>query len=122
MDQRIEKLQVWGCDVQSVMRRLFNDEEFFLECLNDVVDDPNFPGLMDALQKQDLPTAFDCAHALKGLLSNVGLTPMYNKAVEIVEPLRVGNSEHVLENTKELLEMKVKVAQIISEKQFLAGR
>ena len=40
------------------------------------------------LKKKDLDAAFDAAHALKGVLGNLSLTPLYEKASKITELLR----------------------------------
>lgn len=113
MDRRIELLREWGCDIEGTMERMLDDKEFYLECLAAIPVDENFPRLTEALRKHDLATAFDCAHTLKGVLSNLGLTPMYNKTVEIVEPLRAGKQEGVLEKNEELLSMKDYVSEIL---------
>lgn len=93
MDRKIEELREWGCDIDNTMERMLFDKEFYLECLTDIPNDPNFSRLSNALVKQDVTAAFDGAHTLKGVFINLGLTPMYNKVVEIVEPLRAGKTE-----------------------------
>ena len=39
-------------------------------------------------QLDELKTAFEAAHSLKGFLGNLGLTPLYEAAVELTELLR----------------------------------
>ena len=47
-----------------------------------------FDKLKNALETGDLENAFLAAHALKGVLGNLSLTPLYTKVVEITELLR----------------------------------
>lgn len=114
MDKRIVALSDWGCDVKSAMRRMLNDEEFYIDCLNDIPADKNFALLLNALKCHNVSEAFGYAHTLKGALINLGLTPMYNKTVEIVEPLRIGNDSGMIEKAEELINMKIYLEKILN--------
>jgi len=103
MDAKIEKLRDWGCNVNDAMERMLDDEEFYIECLETVAEDENYALLKKALDSHDASRAFDCAHTLKGVLANVGLTPMYDKIVEIVEPLRRKSDEDLSGKYAELM-------------------
>lgn len=102
MDRRIQELIAWGCDVPSALERMLDDEDFLLDCLNAVLDDPSFDALDAAVAGGDAKAAFTCAHTLKGVLGNVGLTPMYDTVCRLVEPLRAGSCAG-LENDLTLL-------------------
>ncbi|MDD3194048.1 MAG: Hpt domain-containing protein [Oscillospiraceae bacterium] len=115
MDARIEKLHDWGCDTNAAMDRMLGDEDFYLECLCSIPADKNFELLTAALERQDVQTAFECAHTLKGVLANLGLTPMYQKTIEIVEPLRAGDSRALLGKAAALTEMKNHLAEILQK-------
>ena len=114
MDQRIEALREWGCAIDSAMERMLDDEVFYLECLAEIPGDSNFERLTEALRARDAATAFDCAHTLKGVLINLGLTPMYQKAVELVEPLRAGKTDGLVAKNEELLAMRDRLARILA--------
>jgi HPt (histidine-containing phosphotransfer) domain-containing protein len=47
--------------------------------------------------------AFDSAHELKGVLANMGLTPLWEDACALVEPLRVGKLTNTDANYAKLL-------------------
>ncbi|MDO5572931.1 MAG: Hpt domain-containing protein [bacterium] len=113
MEKKIEKLHNMGCDTTEALKRMADDEEFYMECLQEVLDHPGFDGLNKALKEKDVEAAFDYAHALKGLLGNVGLTPMYQLAAEIVEPLRAGSCDHLTKKFKALLEMRKQYQKIL---------
>lgn len=99
----IDALVKKGCHVREELSRFLNDENFYVTCLKMVPDDPSFEELGTALKAQDLKAAFEKAHALKGLLGNMALTPMYEIACAIVEPLRIGKTDQVQENYEKLL-------------------
>ncbi|MFA6947924.1 MAG: Hpt domain-containing protein [Eubacteriales bacterium] len=102
MSKIIDALLSWGCDIDGAMERFMDDEELYLSCLSIVCDDDAFAELESALRAHDIPAAFDAAHTLKGVLGNMGLTPMYDAVVEIVEPLRAGNDDGCLERCRKL--------------------
>ncbi|MDD2956334.1 MAG: Hpt domain-containing protein [Oscillospiraceae bacterium] len=117
MKETIEKLRDWGCDTVGAVERMADDEEFYIECLQEVAQDPCFAQLRQTLQDGDVQGAFDAAHTLKGVLANVGLTPMYDKIVEIVEPLRAGRTDKDMPGKlAELERMKLRLADILSGK------
>ena len=109
----IEELKQWGCDTAGAMERMVDDEEFYRECLTDVVEDPCFESLGRALEARDVPAAFDAAHTLKGVLANLGLTQMYDATVRIVEPLRAGDDQGLMPAYEELLRQRERLREIV---------
>ena len=89
-DTLLQKLINWGCDIEGVMDRFLGEKELYRSCLETVVNDASFEELKNALEEQNVKTGFEAAHTLKGVLANMGLTPMYEVTVKIVEPLRAG--------------------------------
>lgn len=110
----LEELKNWGCDVEGALERFVGDAELYKTCLHTVLDDKAFVGLGEALDAQEVKEAFDYAHTLKGVLANMGLTPMYDITVQLVEPLRIGDSNNLRPIYEELLEAKDKLAQILA--------
>ena len=86
----LEELRERGCDVEGALARFLNKEDFYAKCYKKFLDDPAFAALDEALKAKDAETAFRQAHTLKGLMANMGLTPLYDIVVQIVEPLRGG--------------------------------
>ncbi|MBQ0167736.1 MAG: Hpt domain-containing protein [Treponema sp.] len=91
MNKLCTALKNWGCDVEGAMVRCLNDEDFYCKLVKTVMKDPSFENLGRTLEEGNVNQSFDIAHSLKGSLSNVGLTPLYDLIVQIVEPLRGGN-------------------------------
>lgn len=109
----LEQLKNWGCDVDGALERFVGDEELYQACLHTVLTDPAFEGLGEALRGQRGKEAFDFAHSLKGVLGNMGLTPMYAIIVRLVEPLRAGSLENLLPVYEELLQAKEVLAAMV---------
>lgn len=113
MSALLDELKSWGCDVDGAMERFIDDEELYCMCLGSVMEDENFGGLRTALLQHDVKNAFEHAHTLKGVLANMGLTPMYDIIVQIVEPLRAGSDENLLPILDELMQAKEKLGRLL---------
>ncbi|MDD3252438.1 MAG: Hpt domain-containing protein [Lachnospiraceae bacterium] len=113
MRTELEQLKQAGCDIDGALERFLQDEEFYLECYEQVMADENFEGLGDALKAHNVEQAFDCAHALKGVIANMGLTPVFNQLAKIVEPLRAGKDEGLLEPYQKLLDIREEFRKLI---------
>ncbi len=94
MSQFLEQFQMAGCDAKGVMDRFMDDEELLRECLEQFVAENDFTGLEDAISKADYQTAFEYAHALKGIVGNLGITPVYQPVCVLVEALRTSRTEN----------------------------
>lgn len=114
MSRIIEELEKFGCDIEGAMMRMSDDEDFYIECLSDFVGDGCFDKLGTALEARNVRNAFEAAHTLKGLLANLGLTPMYNCIVEIVEPLRSGSCDNLEKKYSELIKMNDSLKKILT--------
>ena len=84
----IEKLRGWGANADEALERCLNNEAFYLRLVDHALQDPNFEKLKDAIVSGDLERGFEAAHALKGVLANLALTPILVPMQEITELLR----------------------------------
>ena len=84
----IENLKELGADTEGGLARCINNEEFYLKMVNLSLQDANFEKLRSAIDGGDMDGAFEAAHALKGVLGNLALTPLYERTSEITELLR----------------------------------
>lgn len=90
----IEALNQFGANTAEGLGRCFNNEAFYLRLVGMSLADPNFDRLRDAVAAGDARAAFEAAHALKGSIGNLSLTPLYIPICELTELLR-GRSEMV---------------------------
>ena len=95
MSKITEFLKKSGCEdvANATEQRFLEDDEFYFSLLREVFSDDGFRRLGVELTQGQTQQAFDTAHMLKGVISNCGLTPLYNVIVQIVELLRIGSTE-----------------------------
>ena len=84
----IDALSSYGGNVEEGLTRCVNNEAFYLKLVGKTMDDPSFERLTKAIENKDLDDAFEAAHALKGALGNLALTPLCEPVNEMVELLR----------------------------------
>ena len=84
----IEALKAFGANTAEGMSRCINNEAFYLRMVTKAMEDNNYEKLENALHAGDKDAAFEAAHALKGVLSNLSLTPILEPVEEITELLR----------------------------------
>lgn len=92
-----DKLREYGCDVDNAMERFVDDKEFYMECYDVLFSSDSLEQLGNALKNRDIQEAFICSHGMKGTLGNLGLTPLYELMAPIVEPLRAGEMDGVMD-------------------------
>ena len=84
----LDALKEIGVKPEEGLSRCMNNEAFYLSLVKRVAGDDGFKKLKDAVEAGDLETGFEAAHALKGVLGNLSLTPLYESVAEITELLR----------------------------------
>lgn len=84
----IEKLNEYGADTKDGLARCLGMEEFYLKLVNTMLGDENFDKLDAAVEAGDVKKAFEAAHALKGTLGNLSITPLLEPVVEMTERFR----------------------------------
>ena len=84
----LEALRAFGANTAEGMERCLNDEPFYLEMVAMTLSDGNFDALAAAMDAGDARAAFTAAHALKGAVGNVALTPVYEPLCALTELLR----------------------------------
>lgn len=76
-----------GGDYEGACKRLIN-EKLLQRFLQKFPEDPSMQLLRDAVRKDDIENSFRSVHTLKGVSGNLGLTVLYNAAVNLTEQLR----------------------------------
>jgi HPt (histidine-containing phosphotransfer) domain-containing protein len=84
----IDKLNAYGANTEEGLARCMGNEALFLRLTASVTNQPEFDRLGERIESRDLKGAFEAAHALKGVLGNLSLTPLYDIVCEITELLR----------------------------------
>ena len=84
----IDKLKDYGADVDEGLARCMNKEDFYLMLVRKASEDHRLSLLSEQLAAKDYAAAFETAHALKGMYSNLSLTPLTKPVSEMTELLR----------------------------------
>ena len=84
----IDSLKTYGANVEEGLARCLNKEDFYLKMVNLGLKDERFEKLGDILASKDLDAAFEAVHALKGVIGNLALTPLYEPINKMTELLR----------------------------------
>ena len=85
-----EIFDAYGADYSATMNRFMGNEAMYLRFLDMLFEDESLRQLGEALEAKDAASAFAAAHTLKGVVANMGLTPLYRAVCILVEPLRTG--------------------------------
>ncbi len=115
MKEQLAELESWGCKVEDALERTLGDEDFLVKVMKKAVNDNSIAQLGMALKEKNCKQAFEAAHDLKGVMGNVGLTPIYKIAVRIVEPLRNDEMDGTEDLYKQLVENIEKAKGILME-------
>ena len=73
--------EAYGADYDTTMARFMGNEAMYLQLLDMLFQDENMQKLGAALANRDYTAAFEAAHTLKGVVGNMGLTPLYEAVV-----------------------------------------
>lgn len=84
----LEKLAAYGANVEEGLARCMGMKGFYLGLVEKVRDEPAFDKLRIALDEGRLDEAFEYSHSLKGVLTNLAITPLSEPVCEICELLR----------------------------------
>jgi HPt (histidine-containing phosphotransfer) domain-containing protein len=84
----LDSLKAAGADTEDGLKRCLGKEDFYLKMINLALKNENFELLGGALQAEDFAGAFERCHALKGVIANVSLTPLYDLISDLTEKLR----------------------------------
>ena len=84
----IDELRALGADVESGLSRCVGNEALYLKLVGMGLGDAKFEELGAALNAGNLDKAFELCHALKGVIGNLALTPLYEAFSDMTEKLR----------------------------------
>lgn len=84
----IEALKNLGANVDEGLERCMGMEDFYLEMIEMGLSDERFGQLGPVIESGDMEEAFEVVHALKGVIGNLALAPLYETICEITEHLR----------------------------------
>ncbi len=98
----IESLREFGADVDTGLARCLGKEDFYIKMVNLGLKDPRFVAIKAELDSKNLTAAFEMAHALKGVVGNLALTPLYEPLEKITNLLRANTDTDYSEIYEEI--------------------
>ncbi len=104
-----------GADYSEVLERMLNKEELVYRFLKKFVDDPTYSKLEEVINTGDGETIFRVAHTLKGVVSNLELTPLTKTVSSLVEITRTGKNDGIDETFEKIKEEYNKIISLIKE-------
>ena len=84
----LDALKLYGANTAEGLARCLKNETFYLRMVGMALADKNFDKLKAAIDAGDASAAFSAAHALKGSIGNMALTPIYEPICALTELLR----------------------------------
>lgn len=84
----LDDLEAYGANTQEGLQRCMGVESLYLRLVESIKTEDGFDRMAQAIDEGRLADAFDAAHALKGVLGNLSLTPLQRPVEEITELLR----------------------------------
>lgn len=105
----IEKLQGYGINTKEGLARCMGMEKFYFRMLGMGLKNDSFEKLGKALEDNNFEEAFEQAHALKGVVGNLAITPIYEPLAEMTEMLRAKKDADYLTMYKPIKEMRDKL-------------
>ena len=111
----IDKLREFGANVDEGLQRCLNNQDFYLRMVNMGLRDGMFDTLEKSLKAGDLDTAFEAAHALKGVMGNLAITPVLNVVSEMTELLRARTDTDYSEMLQKVLDGRADLLALAEE-------
>lgn len=111
----VESLQAYGANTQEGLARCMNNADFYLKMVRMAAEDSNFGLLQEALAQNDLKRAFELAHALKGVMGNLSLTPLFDPISEMTELLRNGTEMDYSNYAREIAQKYEQLRELLAE-------
>ena len=105
----LEALSDFGVDTKEGLTRCMNNEAFYFKMIAMGLGNDYFEKLASSLDEGKLSEAFEAAHALKGVIGNLALSPIYNPLSQLTEMLRAKKEADYVTMYKPIKEMRDKL-------------
>ena len=111
----IDRLKEFGANVDEGLGRCMGSEALYLKLVGSVSEEQNFEKLSTSIEAKDFDAAFEAAHALKGVLGNLSITPLFDKVNEMTELLRARTDMDYTEMLSEILALRDELKKLGEE-------
>jgi len=111
----LDSLRNFGVDVDTGLARCAGKQDLYFRLIKTVPVDPNYDKLITAINNKDFDEAFNVVHALKGVLMNLSITPLYDKISELTENLRARQDMDYTNILDEIMAIRSELGRICEE-------
>ncbi len=105
----LDKLAEFGVDTKEGMGRCMNNEAFYFKMIALGLSNEYFDTLETAVAEKDSEQAFEAAHALKGVIGNLAIGPIYDPLAEMTEMLRAKKDADYVSMYRPIKELRDKL-------------
>lgn len=109
----MEKLRMYGANADEGLARCVNNEALYLRLVGLLPKDENHKRLKEAAASGDTDKVFEAAHAIKGAIGNLSITPLYEKISEITESARAHVAADYAGMVDDFMEMLEEFSELI---------
>lgn len=97
--------EIEGTDIETALSYCADDEEIYVETVQDFIEDDRGSAVEQAFMKEDIDMYHINTHALKNLCYTIGLVPLGDKAKELDDAAKEGNIDYIKAHNGELMDM-----------------
>ncbi len=108
----VEKLKSFGANTDEGIKRCAGRDSLYLKLVNTIPSNEGFRNLYEAINNKDFDKAFEYAHGLKGIITNLSLTPLEEPIIYITEELRASHNIDYAPYLAKLEELRLKLEQL----------
>lgn len=109
------ELESLGVNITETMQRFMNNEDLYLRILRKFPADTSFASAVQAKDAGDDENAEMHIHTLKGVSSNLGLTPITEITAEMMQEFRKGQAKNAYARFDELSRKCTEFVNIIQQ-------
>lgn len=104
-----------GYDVDGALARFVNNADLFMMFLKKIPGDEHFAPIKAQIESGDYAEAHKNAHAIKGVVGNLGMTPVFDASAILCTLLKAGdNADEIKAKYEIFAEEYDKAVQLIS--------
>lgn len=78
-------------NIEEGVKRVMGQKPLYMKMLGMFLEGPEYDRLKQLLEDNDIPTARDVSHAIKGVAGNLSLTALYDANLLLLGALRSGS-------------------------------
>lgn len=111
----LEKLRALGANTDDGLKRFMNNAALYEKCLKKYIAQAEKCNMFEEIKNGDFENAGRSAHTMKGVASNLSLTPLYELYSEVVLRIRENNTDGLEEIAEKCMKLEKEFCDVIKE-------